>query len=959
MALKKVGVELEASGASVFASQINDANQAVTTFGRDAEKAGGGVSAFGEIATGALRKVGAVAVEMGIAAGKAIAGFVSDSVKKAGDFQSGMNEFAAVTGGALDDSGKSLKDFSDLFIQMGRELPVSTADVQEAAIELAKGGIDPATIAAGGLRTSLDLAAAGGVELGDSANILAKQLGVWVDAAADADTKSAFLTQTANLLSQAANVTTSDVSDMALGLANAGGTAKTAGVSYQELVQTMALVSPGFSSAADAGTSLKTFLSRLIPTTKPAIAAMVDLGLATKDGTSKFYDATGSFIGMQAAAQLLQQQTAGLSEAQRLQAFQTIFGADAIRVAAAVAEKGGEGFAAMGVQMAAAGTVSEQAAARQQGYNTALENAKGSVEALQLTVGQYLLPILATLLNDYISPAINAVTTFADAFFQSSDKIGMLGTALTTLGTTVGTWITQQGPIWAAQILSWGEAFLSWIAPLEAQYLQYLGNLALAIGAWIVAQAPGWLAQLAAWGQALADWVAPYIPIVIAKLAELATSLWGWVKEQAPVLLAQLKAWGESLVAWIAPQIPPLLAKAEDLGKRLLAWIGDQAAPILAKLGEWAKSFVAWIGPATKDFLAKWPGVLDQFLAWIGTAAGPILAKLGEWTASFLAWVVAAIPPFLTAVAGIAAALLVWVGETAGVLAKELITKWIPAFLDWIADTLIPKLGPALQDVLDKFGEWIGTAATWIGKEVVSIGTAMVDGIKSGVSGGWDRFIGWINQQIAKIPAAIRKFLGIGSPSRLMAERVGIPIVQGIELGIDQETPYLESLVTQLGRDVPMWLSGGFVERQPLLRSTLADGIGAALSAMAERVKVDGASVVSAMEQMVASYNAAIDKIKQPEFSGGYADRGPNWDPNDPGSQRYTNFKPQYGSLPMSRNNTGYTAKTVSPPASASQQMMAASYSTTYAPTYNYAPSYGSAPNAPSQDFYIMQVLAR
>jgi TP901 family phage tail tape measure protein len=664
VALKRVGVELVADDGTKFIGTMQQADDAVQQFGRNAEQASGGVSSFGEIAVGALRKVGAVAVEMAAQAGKAIIGFISDSVDKAGDFQAGMSEFAAVTGDALKDSGKSVKDFSKLFIKMGRELPVSTAEVQQAAIELAKGGIDPATIAAGGLRTSLDLAAAGGVDLADSANILAKQLGVWVDAAADADTKSQFLTETANLLSQAANVTTSDVSEMALGLANAGGTAKTAGLDYQELVQTMALVSPGFSSAADAGTSLKTFLSRLIPSTDAATGAMIDLGLATKDGTSKFYDATGSFIGMQAAADLLQQSTAGLSEAQRLQSFQTIFGADAIRVAAAVAEKGGAGFAAMGAQMAAAGTVAEQAAARQQGFNTALENAKGSVEALQLTIGTYLLPVLASLLNDYISPAINKVTEFADAFLASTDKLGMVTSALDTLSTTIGNWIVQQTPIWAAKLGEWAIEFVQWILPKIPTAIENLGKLIGAILGWTDDQVDDLNTGTAKWAPAFYEWIEkdaiPQLSPAFAKfdaaMGQLLTDFINRTTERWAEGVRQwwysildafeqgvyhfrdvtLQEWADAIFTWLNKTAAELPGRAAEMARSIITGIHNTMAELGPELDGWATSIFTWANETgvkvlgwvrqigTNMILGMVNGVKEQAAA-LGVAAAKVV----------------------------------------------------------------------------------------------------------------------------------------------------------------------------------------------------------------------------------------------------------------------------------------------------------------------------------------------
>lgn len=426
MGLKQTGVELIASGASSFNGDIDRANRAVTDFGRDAEQSAGGISRFGEIATGALRQVGVVAVEMGMQAARAIAGFVSDSISVASDYESSLNRFASVAGSAVTNAGMAIEDFSDLALEMGAKTQFSAGQAADAMVELAKGGLDPATIAAGGLEGALNLAAAGELDLSEAANITAKQLGVWGDAGVTA-------AQIADRLAQAANASTVDVDELAVGMANVGGVAKIAGLSFDETTQTLALLAPGFSSAADASTSMKTFLTRLIPATDKAAGAMSDLGLMTKEGTSKFYDATGAFIGMEAASQLLYEQTKDLTEAQRLSAFQTIFGADAIRAASMIAEAGAAGFNAMGAAMTNAGTATEQAAARNQGFAFAMESLKGSIETVQIVLGTMLLPILTDFITNYVTPAINGVLAFAQAFSDSGDKLGFVTAQVTAI----------------------------------------------------------------------------------------------------------------------------------------------------------------------------------------------------------------------------------------------------------------------------------------------------------------------------------------------------------------------------------------------------------------------------------------------------------------------------------------------------------------------------------------------
>ena len=195
MALQQAGVELVAQGLSGFVSDMGKANNAVSNFGdAGAKSAGAFQKGFGEVVTGALRQVGALAVDALGKAAMATGAFLKDSIGLAGDFQQGMLEFQAVAGKDVDTKG--LDQFHDLFIQLGKDLPVSTSEVQKAAIEMVKGGIDPATIAAGGLRQNIQFAAAAmGGDLTAAAEVSAKILGGWADANATAAEKSAFLSK--------------------------------------------------------------------------------------------------------------------------------------------------------------------------------------------------------------------------------------------------------------------------------------------------------------------------------------------------------------------------------------------------------------------------------------------------------------------------------------------------------------------------------------------------------------------------------------------------------------------------------------------------------------------------------------------------------------------------------------------------------------------------------------------
>src|SRR4030095_7774124 len=98
--LEKAGVSLIAENINVFIGDMSKASGAVNNFADDANSAAGKNSGASDIMTRGLRHIGTLAVDAFLEAGKAAIGFVQDSIGAAGDFESGMNKFAAVAGGA-------------------------------------------------------------------------------------------------------------------------------------------------------------------------------------------------------------------------------------------------------------------------------------------------------------------------------------------------------------------------------------------------------------------------------------------------------------------------------------------------------------------------------------------------------------------------------------------------------------------------------------------------------------------------------------------------------------------------------------------------------------------------------------------------------------------------------------------------------------------------------------------
>lgn len=734
MALPAVGVQFVAENLAGYLRDLNTGGNAVARFGSTAQKATSGVSAFAQISIGALRQLGEVAVEAALKAADAVKTFVADSIGAAGDFESGMNEFGAVAGGALQEAGLSIDSFRNQFIALGRELPVSTSDVQQAAIEMVKGGIDPATVAAGGLRQTLQFAAAGGLELAQAAEIAAKAVGGWTGPFDSAAQKAEFLSHSTDLIARAANASTVDVHELALGLYNSQGAAKAAGVSFDDTVTVLAEVSSGFNSSAEAGTAFKNFLIRLQPKTKPAVQAMRDLGLFTDEAGSAFYDAKGNFVGAEKASALLAQSIKGLTKAQQISALETIFGSDALGIATALAERGAEGFRAMADAMAQQSNVTDMAAQKQQGYNTALENAKGSLEALQITVGTRLLPVLTALLNNHIAPTINAITTFADRFFNASDPVLFLAQSLGSISQPL-----QSIALYLVGAARGGDEFRAWLSAVPAGIQPVVQGLGDVIGwlrdvlpqalAFVTEHADTFKAALLAIGVVLAGGLG------IAAIGGLIATLTN------PITLV-LAAVGALGAAW----------QSDFLGIRtsLTAFWDQTAAPALSQLGTWLQTnipiaiqtvstfFTETLLPAGQNVATFITGTLIPSAVNIadtfGTVLGPAVSTLSDlWSQTLFpalqdlgAFINDPLLPFIKSLAD--------VGIEVVRIASE----------GW-ANIWNTKLKPALDTVWGFISANLGPVLKSLGDQLIPKVTSTVESFKKG-----------LDQLIAPIKGAIK-----------------------------------------------------------------------------------------------------------------------------------------------------------------------------------------------------------
>lgn len=355
----------------------------------------------------------------------AVAGFGAAAVQAQADFGKSMAQIRVLSGAGAD----SMKQLETTAQQMSVNGVHSVTEISGAMLELTKSGMTPAQIQAGALAGALTLASAGGVQLGDAASIAANSI-------AQFSLKASDMPAIADAFAGAANASTASVETLAEALRQVGPTAQQMGLSLNESLGVLALFDQNALKGSDAGTSLKTMLMRLVPSTDEAAAMMSKLGL-------KFTDAQGAILPITNVAEQLKQKLGGLSQASQQQALSTIFGNDAIRGATILMNAGSKELQTYIDQTMKAGSAQELAGANTEGTAGALLKLQNSFTLIAQQIGAAIEPAVTALAS--------GVQTLAGWFTALDDGtqvlITSLGMAVVAVGPLMSTFSMLSGGV--------------------------------------------------------------------------------------------------------------------------------------------------------------------------------------------------------------------------------------------------------------------------------------------------------------------------------------------------------------------------------------------------------------------------------------------------------------------------------------------------------------------------------
>lgn len=389
----------------------------------------------------------------------------------ASDFQSAMN---LVHSAMVNASPAQLDKLREAALQLGPAFGKSSIEAAGAIESLAKSGMDASSILGGGLESALKLAVVGQADLSASAEAT-------TDILAQFHMSASQLPGIVDKVTGALDASKMNFDDYRLAIGQMGGVAGGLGYSFDDMNAGLAATASYFAAGSDAGTSFKTFLTMLNPSSEQASKVMSKLGIVTKETGNAFFQANGQAKDLGAIAEVLRERMGNLSDRSLQDALTTMFGTDAMRTAIALMKEGSTGIADMQRQIESV-TAQQKLDVLLDGEAAATQRLASAWQKLKIVVGEAGIIQAFTMVKEAASSVVGVISSAPPWFFKLVVATGALAASIGPLTLAAIGLAKIALPLMLLRLGPVALGFAAIINPAGV-LLRLLGQLALQAGA--------------------------------------------------------------------------------------------------------------------------------------------------------------------------------------------------------------------------------------------------------------------------------------------------------------------------------------------------------------------------------------------------------------------------------------------------------------------------------------------
>lgn len=738
-----------------------------------------GIKNLGSIAKSGLSVLGGAIAGVTAAMGAG----VSAAVNVGMSFESQMSKVQAISGA----TGSELEALTEKAKEMGATTKFSATESGQAFEYMAMAGWKTEDML-GGIEGIMNLAAASGEDLAATSDIVTDALTAFGLSASDSG-------HFADILAAASSNANTNVGLMGETFKYVAPVAGALGFSAEDTATAIGLMANAGIKGSQAGTALRSIMSRLAKPTDDVAIAMSELGLSilNSDGSMKsLNEITGD----------LRSSFAGLSEAEKASMAATLGGQEAMSGLLAIVNASEEDFNKL--QSAIYGATDELT-----GYSAAAEmaetmqnNLAGQLTSLRSAaegLGIELYESVKQPLTDIAKTGVEAVRELTTAFqeggteglIEAGGKLiadlltGIAGALpdVITIAVQVITSIIDSLTANTPQMLTAGIQILQALFDGMIQILPAVGEFVLSLMTELYAQITAHGPELLQKGYELlsnlVDGFVQAIPEMLPTVLDFIQGIGEKLAEAAPVLIEKGFELLSKLVEGIVTAIPILIARVPEIITTFANVINDNFPTILAKGVELLGQLAMGLIQAIPDLIAHIPEIIEAivsvFTAYNWLALGKnIIQFLGNGIKSMVS-------------AASTAAKNVQTGIVNSV-------KNLPNTLSNLGKNAISGLGKAISSGISSVVGHAKNVVSGIKNAFTSInwgsiGSNIIKGIANGIAGAVGGLVSAAINAAKSAFNAAKKALGIHSPSTLFRDMIGKNMALGMGIGFEKNVP--------------------------------------------------------------------------------------------------------------------------------------------------------------------------
>lgn len=769
------------------------------------------------------------------------------AIKVGSDFEAGMSEVQAVSGA----SGEAFEQLKEKAKEMGAKTKFSATESAEAMNYMAMAGWKTEEML-GGIEGVMNLAAASGEDLATTSDIVTDALTAFGMTAADS-------THFADILAAASSNANTNVGLMGETFKYVAPLAGSLGYSAEDTATAIGLMANAGIKGSQAGTSLRSILTRLAKPTEESADAMMLLGVSMTDDEGKMYslmevmeqirngfaggritqeeytDSVARWKQMleEGSVDLRQYSLAmesldialnGTTEAQQAEIAAMLGGQEAMSGLLAIVNASDKDFEKLSSAINDCnGSAAEMAEIMQ-------DNLQGQITILQSgleNLGVSLYETMQDAAKDVAKEAQEMVRELQGAFDEGGFQglVGAFGNVLAQIVQRIAAAAPTVIEAAVSLVMSFcdglrdapglGESGASLITSLVTGLMSCVGELwstAVVLFAQLLSGLAAQLPQIAGAGadvlNKLSEGIKSSLPAMIPAAMNALVEFSGSLRENAGLLVDAGLNLIMELAQSLIDNLPVFIETVPAIITNIAGIINDNAPKLLTcgieLLGKLAAGLIKAIPTLVSNIPQIIQAVVSAFTAFNWVSLGTRVIK---FITSGIKSLAASIPNALKNI-----------GQTAMDWLRLINWRTLGSDLIDLIVVGVRSLATAIPNLLRS----IGHTAVGFFKSIdwLDLGVNLVKGIIAGITGALDGLWGAVTDLGTGILDGVKSFFGINSPSTVMAEQGGY-LVQGLVNGIASMPAELAAYLDQTVQKTIAWGQQMFSNVQNIIQNVV------------------------------------------------------------------------------------------------------------------------------------------